>query len=145
MAGKNNGFNAKAFRSAIRQVYTMAAPPVSDEQATFFFPPQLVYNVGTDAEDTPFDPSATVTRTQPPAVKVPCALDFKGVSEMSDFGLLSPAKIAITLLDEDYAKVAGFAYVVIRGERYNYASVDPPSGLFDVGLYTVHVVAESQT
>lgn len=145
MAGKNSGFNAKAFRTAIRQVYDMAAPPVSDEQATFFFPAQLVYNVGTDAEGTPFDPTATVTRTQPDPVKVPCALDFKGATDTTDFGILAPAKVAITLLDDDYAQVEGFTYVVIRGEKYNFESVDPPSGLFDVGLYTVHVRAETQT
>lgn len=145
MAGKNSGFDAKAFRTAIRSVYQMAAPPVSDEQATFYFPAQLVYNVGTDAEDTPFDPTATVTRTQPSPVKVPCALEFKGANQDTDFGLIAPARIAITLLDEDYAKVAGFSYVVIRGEKYNFDRVDPPNGLFDVGLYTVHVSAESQT
>ena len=146
MAGKNSGFNAKAFRQNIRFVYNMAAPPLEEEQATFYFPSELVYNVGTDAEDTPFDPQATVTRNQPDPVRVPCSIEFKDTAgQVIDFGLITPAEVEITLLDEDYEKVKGCSYVVLRGEKYNYQQTYAPSGLFDVGLYTMSFRAESAT
>lgn len=146
MAGKNPGFNAKAFRKNIRFVYQMAAPPLTEEQASFYFPTQLVYNVGTDAEDTPFDPSSTVVRTQPDPIKVPCSIEFKETSgQVIDFGVLTPALCIVTLLDEDYERIKGCSYMVLRGEKYNYESTDAPSGLFDVGLYSLQFRAESST
>lgn len=146
MAGKFPGNGSKAFRTGIRFVYNMAAPPLAEEQATFYFPSQLVYNVGTDAEDTPFDPHATVVRTQPPPVKVPCSVEFKDSGgQVIDFGQITPAEVEVTLLDEDYAKIEGCSYMVLRGEKYNYSQTYPPSGLFDVGLYTMSFKAESAT
>lgn len=144
MAGKQPGFNGKNFRSKIRFVYDMAAPPIAEERATFCFPAQLVYNTPVDGQDVPFDPAATVTRTVPPPVQVPCGVEFQDAyGNVINFGLAIPAKAVITLLDEDYAKVKDCSYVVLRGEKYNYSHSEFPSGLFDVGLYTLHFNAES--
>src|SRR5438309_2807566 len=119
MAGRNSGFDARAFRQNIRFVMQMGTPPLEGEQAAFYFPSQLVYNTPVDADDVPFDPSATVTRIVPPAVKVPCAVEYKDVNgELTDFGVITPSKASITLLDEDYAKVKGCSYVVLRGEKF---------------------------
>lgn len=143
MAGQNSGFDARAFRQNIRFVMAMGAPPSEGEQATFYFPSQLVYNANTDAEDVPFDPNATVTRVIPPSVRVPCAVEYKDVNgELTDFGVITPSKASITLLDEDYAQVKGCAYVVLRGEKFAYRSTEYPTGLFDVGVYVMHFVAE---
>lgn len=146
MAGTFPGGGSKAFRTGIRFVYNMAAPPLTDEQATFYFPSTLVYNSPVDGDNVPFDPNATVTRTVPDPVRVPCGVEFKDASgNVIPFGEMIPAKVAITLLDEDYTKVSGASYVAVRGVKYDYTHTDPPSGLFDVGLYTMNFEAESVT
>jgi hypothetical protein len=34
---------------------------------------------------------------------------------------------------------------MIDGDRYNYRRTEPPRGLFDVGVYRVHVLAEDES
>ena len=141
-----DGFDSTAFRDAIRQVYTMAATPVADDQVTFHFASQLVYNTNVDADNRPFDVNATVTSTTPDPVKVPCAVEyFDAENQPTNFGLMAPTKLRIALLDEDYAKVREAVFVTLGGDRYNYRRTEPPSGLFDVGIYTMHFTAENET
>lgn len=124
----------------------MAATPVSDDQVTFHFPSTLVYNTNVDADGRPFDVNATVTQTTPPAIKVPCAVEyFDAESQPTNFGLMAPSKLKIALLDEDYLKVKGVSYVTLGGDRYNYRRTEPPTGLFDVGIYTMHFTSENET
>lgn len=146
MAGSNSGFNSAAFRAGIQFVFTMAASPVAEEQVAFFFPSQLVYNKSVDTEDVPFDPAATVTSIPSVPVRVPCAVEyFDNEGNAGTFGVITPSRVAVTLLDEDYQKIKGAIYVVIGGDRYNYRRTEPPSGLFDVGLYVLHFTAENET
>ena len=145
MAGKNSGFPAGEFRSAIRFVYNMAAVPIQEEQATFYGESTLVYTGVLDDEEVPFDPASTVVRMPAAGVRVPCGIEyFDAEGQAIVFGTVTPAKVAITLLDEDYLKVRGSSYVVIGGDKYLYRRTEPPSGLFDVGLYTMHFVAENE-
>ena len=143
----NPGFNGAEFRNAIRFVYDMAAAPVDEERLTFYFASQLVYNTGVDGENVPFDPTATVTRIVPPPVRnVPCGITYRDrQGEEIVFGTVTATRLAVTLLDEDYERVKGCDYVVIGGDKYIYKRTEPPSGLFDVGLYTMHFTAESET
>lgn len=153
MAGKNPG-NAsfgKDFRKNIRFAMNMGAPPLVEERATFFFPNVLMYQspddeADTDESGTPFDPSIPVTQVTPQSVQVPCSVEYydaQGV--LTDFGMVTPSRAVITLLDEDYAKVKECAYVVLGGERFIYRNTQAPEGLFDVGLYTMHFTAENDT
>jgi hypothetical protein len=146
VASTSGDFDAASFRDAIRFVYTMAAAPVSEDQVYFHFESVLVYNVPVDQDGRPFDPDATVVRTTPTAVQVPCAVEYVDAeNQPTSFGLLSPSKVKITLLDQDYALVKDAIYVVIAGDRYNYRRTFPPSGLFDVGLFDMLFVAENET
>lgn len=146
MAGSSSEFNSAEFREAIQFAMTMGAAVDVGERATFHFPSQLVYNGAADGADVPFDPQATVTRNTPPPVQVNCAIDyFDADNQATSFGLLAPTRLAITLLDEDYEKVEGCSYVVVHGDRYDYRRTEPPSGLFDVGVYTMHFVAQNET
>lgn len=147
MAGRNPDFNARQFRDAIRFVYEMAAPPVEEQQATFIFASELIYVGASDDQDVPFDPDATVQRVTPDPVRVPCAVEYfdnQGQPARS-FGILQPTRVAVTLLDEDYIQVKDAIRVVIDGDTYEYRRTEPPSGLFDVGLYVMHFSAESET
>lgn len=146
MAGTTPGFDGTAFRTAIRFVYDMAAPNVSEEKVYFFKATTLVYNVPVDTDNVPFDPAATVTRHQDPPVTVPCGIEFQDVNGVVvDFGTVDAPRLVLTTLDQDYAKVKDAVYVTLRGMKYNYKRTVPPTSLFDVGLYDMHFEAESMS
>ena len=146
MAGANSGFDAAAFREGIAFAMELGAPPIAEERALFHFPNQLVYNGGVDGANVPFDPASTVTNTSPDPVRVDCAIEyFDAENQPTNFGLLAPSRISVTLLDVDYVKVKGCAYVVVGGDRYDYRRTEPPLGLFDVGVYIMHFASPSET
>ena len=146
MAGANSGFDAAGFRNAIHFAMQMGAPPEDGEQATFHFPGTLVYNGYLDGDQVPFDPTATITSNEPPTVKVDCAIEyFDAENQPTNFGMMAPSRIVVTVLDEDYRKIRGCSYVVVHGDRYDYRRTEPPSGLFDVGVYTLHFLSQSET
>ena len=145
MAGNNAGFNSGQFRDAIRFVYDMAAPPSGDEQATFYGPSTLVYTGSVDDDEVPFNPETTVVRQPAEGVKVPCGIEYRDAEgEPLPFGTVTASRLIITLLDQDYARIKGCQYVVVGGEKYLYRRTQPPSGLFDVGLFTMHFTAENE-
>jgi hypothetical protein len=146
MAGTSPRFNAAGFRNAIKTAMQMGAPPNEGERATFHFAVQLVYNGSMDGDLVPFDPTATVTSTEPPTVQVDCAIEyFDAEGQPTAFGLLAPSRIAVTVLDVDYEQVKECSYVVVHGDRYDYRRTEPPNGLFDVGVYTMHFTSNSET
>ena len=146
MAGTNAGFNAAEFREAIHFAMSMGAAPDESERITFHFPSTLTYNVPADGAHLPFDPSATITPETPDPVQVDCAVEyFDSENQPTNFGLLAPTRLAITLLDVDYDQVQDCSYVVAHGDRYDYRRTEPPSGLFDVGLYTMHFTARGES
>lgn len=141
------GFDAAAFREGILTAMQLGAPPDENDQAVFHFPNQLVYNSIVDGANVPFDPTATVTNETPDPVKVDCAIEYFDVENQSTggFGLLAPTRIAVTMLDDAYEKVKGCSYVVVAGDRFDYRRTEPPVGMFDVGVWTVHFVSPSDS
>jgi hypothetical protein len=156
VAGTSPDFDSDGFRSAFRDdggVFDIFAPPDVEERATFYFPNQLVYTVGTDDDDVPFDRSALPINPQPvEPVRVPCAVEYyDAAGNLTDFGVLIPSRAAITLMDVDYHRIDGsqpgtahFSYVMLRGEKFVYRHTEYPAAIFDVALYTVHVFAEGE-
>jgi hypothetical protein len=146
MAGSNPGFNAAEFREAIHFAMAMGAAIDTDEQVTFHFASTLVYAGSADGAEVPFDPAATVVTTTPDPMRVDCAVEyFDAENQPTNFGLLAPSRLAVTLLDVDYEQVKEAQYVVAHGDRYDYRRTEPPSGLFDVGLYTMHFTSQNET
>lgn len=156
MAGTSPDFDSGAFRDTFRGaggVFDIFAPPDVAEQATFYFPTQLVYGVGTDDDNVPFDRRALPVTPQPVTpIRVPCAVEyFDAAGNLTDFGVMVPSRAAITLLDVDYHRIDGseqgtshFSYVMLGGEKYIYRHTEYPAALFDVTLYTVHVFADGE-
>lgn len=146
MAGRNAGFSAGEFRSAIRFVYEMAAAPLEAEQATFYGESTLVYAGSVDDDAIGFNPASTVVRQPAVGVRVPCGIEyFDSQGETVVFGTIAPSRVVITLLDQEYVLVKDSAYVVLGGDKYLYRRTEPPTGLFDVGLYAMTFVAENET
>lgn len=122
-------------------------PVMADDQPTFFAPTTVTADGAhtLDQRGTPFDPAYRPIRAQPVGIKVPCGMDYKDAAgNLVAMGSVSATGMVLTLLDEDYVQVKGFAYCVVAGIRYNYQRVDRPQGLVSVGIYTVHVLADDE-
>lgn len=140
------GFDADGVREGLRLAFAVGLPVNAADQPTFYMP-QTSTSVDSllDDDGVPFDPTGTVVRTPNPRVthKVPCAIQYQdGTGKLEGFGVVVPSKIVLTILDEDYATVKGFEYVVIEGTRYWRRSVEPPIGLVSVGIWKVHCFSE---
>lgn len=145
MAGKNPDFDAAGFKAGIRQAMTMGLSPDTEAQPEFHFPSTLVYT-GTEHESFPFDPTETVQNQQKAPVKVNCAVEyFDDSGQLTNFGITQATHIKILLLDDEYEQVKDADSVVIGGDTYIYRRTQPPSGLFDVGIYEMHFVARQET
>jgi hypothetical protein len=148
MAGADAGFDSTAFRDGIHFAMHMGLPPDPSDQIKFYFAP-TVTNPGSlvvDGANVPFDPDASLTATPVTPVQVDCAVEyFDAEGQPTSFGMLTPSRIAVTLLDVDYDQVDNATHVVIAGDRYNFRRTVPPQGLFDVGLFVMHFTAENET
>jgi hypothetical protein len=52
----------------------------------------------------------------------------------------------VTVLDVDYVTGQGAAPTSwYAGDRYDYRRTEPPSGMFEVGVYTMHFTSNSET
>jgi hypothetical protein len=139
-------FPAATFRNAMRFVFEMAADPNEDNQLMFHFSTAITFLGHSDGDKVPFDPTSTVTRVVKDPIRVPCDIAFITASDVpTSFGQVVPAKLKVTLLDEDYELVENAAYVVMNGDRYNRLMVPPSYGLFEVGLHEMIFQAENET
>lgn len=146
MAGQIPGFDADAVRAGLRLAMTVGLPPATEDQPTFFMPRTVTNTALADEHSVPFDVTARRTVEPPVTVRVPCAIEyFDNAGKLENFGVLVPTKVELTLLDEEYAKVKGFEFVVIGGNRFYYQRTETPLGLVSVGVYKIHCTAEDQT
>jgi hypothetical protein len=144
MAGdvRIQGFNADAVRAGLRLAMQVGLPTVTGDQPTFYMPRTWTATETVDAEGVPFDPAYRPTYARLAAVKVPCAIEYHDAEgKMTGFGEVAPSRIVLTLLDQDFAQVDGFEYVVVRGVSYSYHHMETPKGLVTVGLFRVHCQA----
>lgn len=146
MAGTNARFPSDRFREGIRFVMEMAAPVDAAQRATFHFAPEATYVGEGDDNDVPFDPAAVITTTVAAPVTVTCAVKFfDDQGELTPFGHVTPTRVEVLLLDEDFAQVASCTSVIVGGDRYVRRRQPPPVGLFDVGVHTLHFAAETES
>jgi hypothetical protein len=137
------------FRGGIHLAMEMGAPPDAENQATFTFPSQLVYDSeegAVDATGVPFDAEIPVrNRPRPSVTGVPCAVEyFDERGQATNFGSIHATRVLVTLLDEDFRKVEGCNAVILGGDKYLFRRMEPPSGLFDVGLFQLWFHAEDE-
>lgn len=139
MAGTNAGFDANAFRSAIRLAMTMGAPTNPAEQVTFIWSERDTY-AEADPGGNPYTwegPGATPTSTTPQkTLTVPVAVQWGvGSLEGTAIGQFDSSRVTLTMLDEDYALVKGADSFEINGVHYGIDTIAPPIGLFDATVY----------
>lgn len=133
-------FDASAVRAGIRLAMAVGLPVIPSDQPTFFMPTVVTAPV---LHSSPYDPAYRPVRVTPAGIKVPCAVDYKDAAgTMEAAGVISSSGVVLTLLDEDYVQIQGFAYVVIGGEKFAYQRTEKPNGLVSVGVYTIHCLAD---
>lgn len=146
MATAIPGFDADEFRAGIRLAMTVGLPPLEADQPLFVFPRQVVNTAPADQDGVPFDPDARPVAAIPVSVRVSCAVEYDDTTgRVENMGVITPSVVKLTLLDEEYAQIRGFEYVVIAGDKYLYRLTEPPVGMDTVAVWTVHCVAEDDT
>jgi hypothetical protein len=142
-SGAIQGFDAAAFRTAIRAAMVMGAPLDTSQKTTFIFSDVSTYSPE-DPDNNPYDWTQTpVTEVAERRVIVPAAVQYATAAVVgTTMGDFDATRAVITLLDVDYALVAGADLVLLGNTHY---VLDPPGwiplALFDVGVYQVHVTA----
>lgn len=147
MAGdpRIQGFKADEVRAGLRLAMTVGLPPVTSSQPVFYMPRTETATESVDSEGVPFRADYNPTRSPPVTHQVPCAIEYRdGEGKLESFGVISPTKVVLTLLDEDYQVIVGFEYVVIGGTRFFYRRTETPLGLVTVGLFKVHCASEDE-
>lgn len=141
------GFDATEVRAGLRLAMRVGLPPLTEDQPAFYLPQSFdpVPNEALDQEGVPFDPTYRPTKTARVIKHVPCAIEYHdGQGKLEAFGVIQPTKVVLTLLDQDYAQVEGFDFVVIGGTKYFRRHTETPKGLVTVGLFKVHCESEDE-
>lgn len=139
------GFNANAVRAGLRTAMRVGMPPEQANQPVFYMPSVETATKPTDSEGVPFDPTYRPTYQPRTSVRVTCSVEYiDGDGKVSGFGIVSPTKVVLTLLDTEYAQVKGFEYVVISGIRFFYLRTETEKGLVSVGLWKIHCRSEDE-
>jgi hypothetical protein len=137
-------FDSAAVRDGLRLAMQVGLPAGTDDQPLFVMPTTTT-GAGLDAGGTPFNATTRPTRTTPTGKKVPCAIEYlDGAGKLEGFGVIAPSYVLLTLLDEDFEQVRGFAYVVIGGNKYWYEREFPPVGLVDIGVHQIKCRSEDE-
>ena len=113
---------------------------------TFVFKDSHEVDGPVDDEGFAFSIEATPTIIPGVRVQVLCAYETtqrQGVS--MEFSRVTETMLAITLLDEEYEQVAGFEYVLIGDDRFNYDREDVPYGLGGVTVHTIRCIAQDDS
>jgi hypothetical protein len=145
VAGTPAGFSASNVRAGLRTAMQFGLPSATADQPTFYMPRTSTTSAPTDDEGVPFDPSVAPVMSTQVKKRVDCAVEYvDSDGKIETFGVIAPAKVKLTLLDEDFAKISGFLFCVIKGQKYFYQRTEPPVALGTVDVYTVHCRAEDE-
>lgn len=152
MAGTIPRFPAQAVRDGLRLPMRMGLPVDPNQWPEFVIIEPPVVTVETDQHGYPWDPMAPAAGPVETRVRVVCAMETPDPSQRPEnFGLVQPATLIITLLDEEYRQVEGFKYVNLwltatgPPTRYYYRNVHLRTALDTVEVWQVEVATEDVT
>lgn len=144
-----SGFDADAFRDAIRFAMNMGLPNATNERVTFKW--DVVSNyTSADPSGRPYVWTDTATtRVVTDDVQIPAAVQFVARASAGEhggpFGNIENPHVIVTILDEDYTLVQGARKIEFDGNLYIINFVAPPLGLFDVTIYQIYAAAEDES
>lgn len=139
-------FNETGFLAGISTAMRVGVPEREADQLVFVFGDDVSVTGSQDADEVPYDPAVVPTVVAGKRVRVLCAaeyLDARG--QAVEFGIITPSSLRITLMDAEYQKVKGFAFVVAGGDKYLYRRTAPAMGMVTATVWTIYCVAEDET
>ncbi len=148
VTGFGTGFDADAFRTAIKNTMKMGAPQDTTQRATFIWTTTKTYS-RSDSGGKPWTKDATVATTTTHApVQVDVAVEFIPRSTLAGgtpIGNFETPRAIITVLDEDYTSIEGADKVLLGTNTYNIDFIAPPIGLFEVTVIQIHCSAGDES
>lgn len=161
MAGTDptGGFDADETRGNLRAAMLMGLPQDQAQRPIFLFPRQIT-NTPEDQNHQPWDwTAAPATDTNPHersvtcgdgADQVVCTWEGSGgrggtQAIETELGAFDFERLVITMLDVDYAKVAGFNRVKMSGNTYRVQFEVPQTGLYDMSVHQIVVGSEDES
>lgn len=137
------GFDEPAVIEGLRKAMGFGEPNDADAKVTFHFSDRTP-GTGTDDQGVPFAIDGTAP-PPPDALSVPCAVEFRDAGGQAvTFGQMNPAEVVITMIDEDYQQIKGFAYLTAASDRYLYDFTEPVVALGPIDVWTIHAKAENE-
>lgn len=140
MAGSDTGFVAAEFREAIRFAMLMGSPNAIQEKATFRWNKAHTFDPQDPARRPYHWNEAVVTDTTPPDVVLDhVAIEYhpSRTNAGTDVGSFVPLKADMTLLDQDFALVAGADQVIVGGNTWLVVAITMQA-LFSVDVHTLY-------
>lgn len=138
-SGADLGFVPEEFRAAITTAMLMGSPNKALDKATFRWDPQRTY-VRHSPASQPYD-WANVPATdlsQPDVVLDEVAVEYTPARRIAgtSVGEFVPMRAEATLLDVDYAKIAGANWVLLHQVPWAITAATV-GGLFEVDVWTL--------
>jgi hypothetical protein len=148
------GFDEQAFRNAMAFSMQMGKPNDLDRKPVFLKkstgrtysrggevlwsgsgqPPPAVVRTGRKGE--PLDPTIKVVPNDDVEVEVDCAIEVEDVKQEDlPVGNFKPVKLTVTVLDTEYAKLAGVKELKYNGDHYMKSNEPEIDGLFGVDVH----------
>lgn len=138
------GFDATAFRTAIKNTMMMGLPNAVEKRATFRWKTKKTFDKH-DSGGNPYNfESQPLTVTAKDDVQIPVAVEFvdsQALTVANPAGQIESPKIKVTVLDDEFPSVQGADLIVLDGASYEINFVEPPQGLFTVTIYIIHATA----
>lgn len=150
-------FPQKEFEDAIRFAMQMGTPVDPDKRPKFVFASigktywkvgvQLVSAPAMDWDGNPLDPEIETRVDAPRTVSVDCGIEVTSGASRGEtpIGGFPAVQLTVTLLEADWAKVAGCDSVQYNGDTYLYDSEPSNVGLFSAGVHTMVFVSKDET
>ena len=140
------GFDAAAFRQAVKSTMQMGSPNSVAEKVTFRWEVQRSYSGKTDPSGKPYSLSSTIVdETTNDDVLIDCAVEYEDrTGTGTPIGEFNNPRAVITVLDEDFDLVRTATKVLIGGNTYDI-QYSRPVGLFSVTVYEIFAQAVDES
>lgn len=141
MAGPDPaGFDPAAVRAGLRIPMSLGMDP--DDPVLFVMTP-AVSGSGVDDQGVPWDPTLVgIMPVSGAEVEALCAVEYLGDTNDLTAGVdVQPAKVVITILDEDWEPVSDCIGVKVSGRYYARDRDRPTVGLFSIAVHSIEFVA----
>jgi hypothetical protein len=138
------GFDEAKVIDGVHKAMGFGEPNLDADKVTFHFGSRTA-GVGTDDQGVPFNPTGSAGDTEPTAVAVTCAIEFRDSGGQAvTFGQIAPTEVVVTLLDPEYQQIKGFSYLTAGGDRYLYDLTEPVIALGSIDVWVIHAKAENE-